>query len=182
MLPGVRRHFQKSRRLDRWKRRQLQIAQALDELRKFGYRVFHDLRRDGHHLDHVIVGPSGVFAIETTFQSDEADDESERAVGKKSSRKSARENTVKVNRIVKENCEFDGWIWPLVVIAGEWRVKNDLATVGARLFTRNTLVSHIVNQRSRLTSTEVKLIASHLERSSKLIVRFRKKESEDDAL
>lgn len=179
MLPGVRRVFQKSRRLDRYKRRQLQIAQALEELRKFGYRVFHDLKRDGHHLDHVIVGPSGVFAIETSFQSDEADDEPARVVGEKSSRKSARENPIKVNRTIKENCEFDGWIWPLIVIAGEWRVKNDLATVGARLFTRNTLVSHIVNQRSRLTSTEVKLIASHLERSAKLIVNFRKKKSEE---
>jgi hypothetical protein len=168
MLAGVRRVFQKSPRLDRRKRGQLRIAEALDRLRKFGYRVLHDLSHDGYHLEHVIVGPTGVFAIETRFRSSDPKLESE-----------AYEHPARnVNQIIKKNCEFDGWIWPLVVISGEWRVKNDLQTASARLFTIDKLVNHIVNQQSRFTSTEVKLIASHLEPSAKLIVRLGKKKSE----
>jgi hypothetical protein len=180
VLPGVPRFFQRSRSLNRGKGGQLRITEALDELRSFGYRVFHDLTHDGYHLDHVIVGPTGVFAIETKFRSGDAeiasqdceypsqaagqDSLAEGSVGENDSLKSASDNPVEVNRAINENCEFDGWVWPLVIIAGEWRVKNDLQTAGARLFTIDKLANHVVNQQSRLTSTEIKLIASHLER------------------
>jgi len=147
MLPGIRRLNRRKHLQLRRKRLQSRLAEAFDQLREFGYRVFDDLSGEGYHLDHVIVGPSGVFAIE------------------KNSLNSAGENPIKINRVIKKNSEFDGWLWPLVVIAGEWRIENDLQTTGARLFTIDTLVNHIVNQPSRLTSTEVKLIASHLEDS-----------------
>jgi len=41
------------------------VGQELEELREKGYRVFHDIVGDGHNIDHVLVGPGGVFAIET---------------------------------------------------------------------------------------------------------------------
>lgn len=49
------------------------VADALDDLKRDGYRVFHDVppereARDGETLsnfDHVVVGPTGVFVIET---------------------------------------------------------------------------------------------------------------------
>lgn len=45
------------------------VAEALEPLKAQGYRVFHDVPAgDAKHpfnLDHVVVGPSGVFAIET---------------------------------------------------------------------------------------------------------------------
>jgi hypothetical protein len=50
---------------------------------------------------------------------------------------------------------------------GEWRVKNEWQTTDARVFTTDKLVRHIVNQQPRLKQSEIKLIASHLERSAK---------------
>ena len=41
------------------------VGQSLDDLRARGYVVIHDLPGDGWNIDHVIVGPGGVFAIET---------------------------------------------------------------------------------------------------------------------
>lgn len=52
------------------------VGQVLDELRDRGYRVFHDLPINGiaapdapavpaPNIDHVLVGPAGVFALET---------------------------------------------------------------------------------------------------------------------
>ena len=41
------------------------VGEVLDGLRAKGYRVFHDIEEDGYNIDHVIVGPAGVFAIET---------------------------------------------------------------------------------------------------------------------
>ena len=45
-----------------------EVAEVLDELKSRGYRVFHDLEGDGFNVDHVLVGPTGVFAIETKFR------------------------------------------------------------------------------------------------------------------
>ena len=43
------------------------VGQELNELARLGYRVFHDLHFDGEqrHVDHIVVGPGGVFVIET---------------------------------------------------------------------------------------------------------------------
>lgn len=44
---------------------ELKIAQDLQPLWAKGFRVFHDLPCNGFNIDHVVVGPSGVYAIET---------------------------------------------------------------------------------------------------------------------
>lgn len=41
------------------------VGEALNQLLVDGFRVFHDLPFDGFNIDHVIVGPAGVFAVET---------------------------------------------------------------------------------------------------------------------
>ena len=41
------------------------VGQFLERLREGGYQVFHDVIGTGFNLDHVIVGPAGIFAIET---------------------------------------------------------------------------------------------------------------------
>lgn len=41
------------------------VAEELNQLMADGFRVFHDVPFEKYNIDHVIVGPSGVFAIET---------------------------------------------------------------------------------------------------------------------
>jgi hypothetical protein len=41
------------------------VADMLDPLRERGYRVFHDIPGPNFNIDHVIIGPGGVFTIET---------------------------------------------------------------------------------------------------------------------
>lgn len=41
------------------------VAEYLDLLRDDGYRVLHDLQGEGFNVDHVIIGPQGVYTIET---------------------------------------------------------------------------------------------------------------------
>jgi len=165
----------KARRLVRGERGELRVAEVLDDLRPFGYRAFHDLVRDGFNIDHVVVGPAGVFAVETKFRSGQGEITFRNGEGlfvdgfpeEKDSLSQARGNAREVNRIIKENCKFDEWVWPLVVFVGDWRVRNDWQNTDARVFTSDTVVRHIVNQQPRLTGSEITLIASHLERSAK---------------
>jgi len=41
------------------------VGEALNQLLRDGFHVFHDLPFDGFNIDHVVVGPPGVFTIET---------------------------------------------------------------------------------------------------------------------
>ncbi len=42
-----------------------EVGRMLEELRVLGYAVFHDIPGDGFNVDHALIGPAGVFAIET---------------------------------------------------------------------------------------------------------------------
>jgi hypothetical protein len=45
------------------------VGQMLEQLREKGYRVFHDISGEGFNIDHAIMGPAGVFTIETKARS-----------------------------------------------------------------------------------------------------------------
>jgi hypothetical protein len=53
------------------------IGECLDRLRSDGYHTFHDILGDGFNVDHVLIGPGGVFAIETKTRTKPAGRESE---------------------------------------------------------------------------------------------------------
>ncbi|BCM24156.1 hypothetical protein ZMTM_04150 [Methyloradius palustris] len=44
---------------------ELAVAQELNLLAHHSYWVFHDIPAEGFNIDHVLVGPSGIYAIET---------------------------------------------------------------------------------------------------------------------
>jgi hypothetical protein len=41
------------------------VGQLLEHLREDGYEVFHDVIGPGFNVDHVLIGPAGLFTIET---------------------------------------------------------------------------------------------------------------------
>jgi len=44
---------------------ELAVGQELNQLLRDGYYVYHDFPADKFNIDHVVVGPAGVFAVET---------------------------------------------------------------------------------------------------------------------
>lgn len=44
---------------------EIAVGQYLEDLRRDGYHVFHDIPSEKGNVDHVLIGPGGVFAIET---------------------------------------------------------------------------------------------------------------------
>jgi hypothetical protein len=55
------------------------VAEQLQPLFADGYRIFHDVPGDGKwNIDHVVVGPAGVFAIETKYRTKQPGKASER--------------------------------------------------------------------------------------------------------
>src|SRR4030042_746574 len=48
---------------------ELATAEELNQLMHYGYFVFHDFPADRFNIDHIIMGPAGVFAFETKTRS-----------------------------------------------------------------------------------------------------------------
>lgn len=51
---------------------EMAVGQFLEQFRKIGYQVFHDIpgekaRGQQFNIDHVLIGPAGVFTIETKY-------------------------------------------------------------------------------------------------------------------
>jgi len=42
-----------------------EVAQTIDKLILQGYTIYHDVLAPGFNIDHVVVSPRGIFAIET---------------------------------------------------------------------------------------------------------------------
>jgi hypothetical protein len=163
-----------ARRLNRGERGERYVADVLEELRVDGYKPVHDLVADGFNIDHVLVGPGGVFAIETKYRSGKGDITFRNGGGlfvdgrqeEKDCLKQVRGAAREVNRLIRKNCGVNEWVWPLVVFVGDWRIKDDWRDTDTRVLTPDRLIQYIRNQQPRLKRSEIDLIASHLERSA----------------
>jgi hypothetical protein len=172
---GYCRLFPQFRNLNRGERGELRVAEILDDLRSIGYHAFHDLVGDGYNIDHVVVGPAGVFAIETKFRSGSGEIEFRNGEGlfvggypeEKDCLGQARGNAAEVRRIIKEHCRMNPWVKPLVVFAGDWKIKNKWRDTDARVFSTDQIADYLDRQQPELVRREIDLICSHLERSVK---------------
>ncbi len=48
---------------------EMAVAQELNQLMLEGYNVYHDFPAEGFNIDHIVIGPKGVFAVETKGRS-----------------------------------------------------------------------------------------------------------------
>lgn len=172
---AVRRLFFRFRYLNRGERGELKVAETLEELRACGYRPVHDISGKGFNIDHVIVGPGGVFVIETKFRSGSGEIQFRNGEGlfvggrleEKDCLKQARANARDVNRLIQESCGRYEPVTPVVVFVGDWRVKDQWRDTDARVFTPTSLKRYIETQQPLLKRSEIELIATHLERETK---------------
>lgn len=61
----ARRTLRQADQLQLGREGELTVAEFLEPLRASGYRVYHDIQEDGFNIDHALIGPAGVFVIET---------------------------------------------------------------------------------------------------------------------
>lgn len=170
----IRRLFRSFRKLNRGERGELAVGEALEDLRSLGYRPIHDIVGKGFNIDHVLVGPAGVFAIETKFRSGYGEISFRNGEGlfvgdrkeEKDCFKQVRSNAKAVSKLIEENCRRYQWVKPLLVFVGNWRVKNEWRDTDLRVLTLNRLRRYFGQQQPTLTRGEIELIASHLERSA----------------
>jgi hypothetical protein len=151
------------------------VGQFLESLRERGYKVFHDLVSDRFNVDHVIIGPAGVFTIETKTWRKPArgepridfDGEKLVAAGREPDRDpviQAKAQASWLQRIVKESTGRAVIVRPVVVFPGWYVKQSEGSTREIWVLEPKALPGFLDHEENRLTPEDVQLISYHVSR------------------
>lgn len=151
------------------------VAEVLERFREHGFRVFHDVVGRGFNVDHVLVGPQGLYAIETKTITKPArrapniqyDGEAVTLAGFKPERDPVRQasaNARWIQDLVKESTGQEYVVRPVVLYPG-WFVDAG-ANRNRKVWVLNpkALLAFVDQEPAGVTREEVKLVAYHLSR------------------
>ena len=150
------------------------VGQALDALKRKGYRVFHDLIGGEFNLDHVIVNEHGIFSIETKTYSKPRkgeckiiySDDGISINGYKPEKKILIQVEAQKKWLEKQVVKLTGiklTVKPVVVFPG-WYVENRSNRNDVWVLEPKALPTFIGNSPKTLTEENVRLISNHLSR------------------
>lgn len=160
------------------------VGQFLERLREQGYQVFHDLVGEGFNVDHVLIGPAGVFTIETkTWRKPQRGDarivydgNALTVAGREPDRDPLVQAKAQANwlrGLLSESTGRRMEVQPVVVFPG-WFVE---AASGAQravwVMEPKGLPAFLKNEPLRLPAEDVKLVAYHLARHVRSVERER---------
>lgn len=151
------------------------VGQYLERLRGEGYQVFHDLIGAGFNVDHVLIGPAGVFTIETKTWSKPGrgeakikfDGEQLTVAGREPERNpvvQARAQSSWLKGLLSESTGHAYEVFPVVVFPG-WYIEQGEGTLrNMWVLEPKALAKFLVNAPQRLDSEAIKLASFHLSR------------------
>lgn len=159
------------------------VGQGLESLRSEGYAVYHDILGDDFNVDHVLVGPAGVFTIETKTwskpQSGEAkvlvDGDSISVNGRPPSRDpvpQARAQAAWIAGVLQRSTGREFPVSPVIVFPGWW---VEIKSKPSRLWVINdkALPKFLAREKLRLAEDQVTMARSHLEAFIRSRMQFR---------
>lgn len=151
------------------------VGQFLEGLRAQGYQVFHDLGGAGFNVDHVVIGPAGVFTVETKTLSKPLrgrvkilyDGETVRVNGQPMERDPVRQAKAQAKWLARILAEYSGRefeVHPVVLFPG-WYVQQKPETRRAVwVLSHKALPVFLDNAPKRLAADAVKLASNNLSR------------------
>jgi hypothetical protein len=151
------------------------VGQFLEALRGRGYQVFHDLVGAGFNVDHVVLGPAGVFTIETKTWSKPArgrpeiefDGQRVKAAGQEPDRDpviQARAQANWVRNLLMESAGKQTFVKPVVLFPG-WFIVNANGTMkDVWVLEPKALPAFLANEPTRISDDDVRLFAFHISR------------------
>jgi hypothetical protein len=151
------------------------VGQFLDGLREHGARIFHDIPGAGFNLDHVVVSPRGIFAVETKTLSKKTprsvitiDKDEILVAGRRIDRnpiEQVREQVRWLARLLEESTGKRLPVKGAVVFPG-WFVEppHDVSALDVWVLEPKALPAFIEHEPVRLRTEDVALAAFHLSR------------------
>ncbi len=159
------------------------VGQYLERLREQGYQVFHDVVGEGFNVDHVLIGPAGVFTVETKTWSKPAKGEAKlRFDGQKITKAGfepernpviqARAQSSWLSTLLEETTGKRIDVRPVIVFPG-WYIESEQgASRGIWVLNPKALPKFLDASEKTLSQSDIKLYSYHLSR----IVRVREAE------
>jgi hypothetical protein len=148
------------------------VAQYLEWFRTANHFVFHDVPSGDANVDHVLIGPKGIFTIETKTHSKPIRGECKVRVedgvvlvnGNQVDRNPIIQAKAQANwlRNFLAESKFKAPVWPVVLFPGWFIEPFDTKAVGAWVLEPKALSTFIENEPERLTREQVQAIASAL--------------------
>lgn len=131
------------------------------------YHVFNDFVACGSHVDHVIVGPSGVFAIETKFWRGKVTIEEEHIlVDDQLPDRDPLAQVLKESSLVKTELVRKGWkgtVTPILAFASNTFSAKIAELRGAVILNASTLSDTLTTGRNLLVGAEIERLAQLME-------------------
>jgi hypothetical protein len=170
----IQRNIPKLRNLRQAMEGERVVGQFLERLRREGFQVFHDIVGDGFNVDHVLIGPAGVFTIETKTWSKPASGNAQvifdgemLKIGSFSPNRDpivqARAQASWLKQLLLESTGRKFETRPVIVFPG-WFVANSGGFHDLWVLEPKALLSFLHHEPVRLSSEEVKLASFHLSR------------------
>lgn len=151
------------------------VGQFLERLRADGYHIFHDLIGENFNIDHVLVGPAGVFTVETKTWSKpvrgqteiQFDGERIRVAGREPDRDPVVQAKAQANwirRLLNETAGRSPFVKPVIVFPG-WYVANSKGSFSELwVLEPKALPTFLANEPARMSESDVQLFSYHLSR------------------
>ncbi|MDE2310111.1 MAG: NERD domain-containing protein [Betaproteobacteria bacterium] len=151
------------------------VGQFLERLRESGYQVFHDLMGDDFNVDHAIIGPAGVFTIETKTISKpmrgevkiQFDGEHIQINGQTMERNPVRQAQAQagwLKKILQESTGREYKVHPVVVFPGWFIERKDGSSRELWVLEPKALPKFLENAPEVLSTEEIKMASVHLSR------------------
>ena len=151
------------------------VGEYLERLRERGYRVFHDVLGDGFNLDHAIIGPAGVFTLETKTWSKpergepriEFDGEALRVLGGQPDRSpiiQARARAGWLRLLLEESTGRKFKVHPVVLVPGWFIDSSAQRDWSTWVLEPKALPKWLKDDPAKLSPEDVQLAAYHLSR------------------
>lgn len=168
------RYYKELQQLRQGRQGEQAVGQYLDDLKKYGYNVIHDIVGDGLNVDHIVISEHGIFVIETKTWSKPAKGEAKITfngndllangfVPDRNPLRQAELTAMWVSDVLKESSGFDFPTKPVVVFPG-WFVDPSCNQNprGVWVLNPKALETFIQNQKKCINPDMVKMAAKHL--------------------
>ena len=150
------------------------VAEVMDQLKGDGYRIIHDIVERDYNIDHVLLGPTGVYVIETKTRSKRSDRRDVRVSydgrrilvdGQEPDRdplKQVRAAADRVAEILRQHTGLQPPVRPVVLFPG-WYVEPQPKGVPIWVLNPKALPAWARNEPTRLSAREVSVLTAALE-------------------
>jgi hypothetical protein len=176
-LSRLRRDIRNLKQADKAERH---VSDLLRRLRRYDYVTFDDLMDETagwkSNIDHVVVGPGGIFAIETKGYSVfgngriEIGKDGELRLSNKTAHgdplEQARSSARKISRHLQGYLRHDFFVQPVLVFPG-WEIAMPKSESGVVVLNDGIIEEFFSSRERSLTNAQISDICSHLDRSAR---------------